>query len=223
MVEECGDSVLTMESCPLQFQCPAIVDPILPTEVVECTVDVARNNFRCPTPGCLVDPVMERACEGSIITVDEVNEDSSECCLKFCNFRCDSDPEDALQAGETCCDWEGNMSLVACERTCASGLTCLYDENTGATCTRNEIEPEELTCADDGMCCPVGYTCMRPRGSRPGQMECVGFGDELAPAMPCEEPCLMVDCLPGCDKVGSDELAPAMPCEEPCLMVDCLP
>ena len=111
-------------------------------EVIECTVEFARNNFRmCPVAGCQIDPAMERACEGNIITVDEVNENSDECCLKLCNFRCDSDPEDALQAGETCCDWEGNMSLVACEQTCASGLTCLYEEGTGATCKRNDFEP----------------------------------------------------------------------------------
>jgi len=63
------------------------------------------------------------------------------------------------------------------------------------------------------MCCPVGYTCMRPRGGRPGEMQCVGIADGTAPAMECEEPCLMVDCLPGCDLVGSDENGCGGTCE----------
>merc|ERR1719354_1252248 len=40
-----------------------------------------------------------------------------------------------------------------------------------------------------------------------------------------EEPCMMVDCMPGCDLVDTDErgCGGTCECEEPCMMLDCMP
>merc|ERR1719483_604001 len=133
-------------------------------------------------------------------------------CFMFCEDGFVKD-EDGCKTCE-CNERIDPVNCPICD-ACPEGMTGTdaVDENGCLACGCVNEEEEEPSCADDGMCCPVGYTCMRPRGGRPGEMQCVGIADGTAPAMECEEPCLMVDCLPGCDLVGSDENGCGGTCE----------
>merc|ERR1719483_1445574 len=133
-------------------------------------------------------------------------------CFMFCEDGFVKD-EDGCETCE-CNERIDPVNCPICD-ACPEGMTGTdeVDENGCLACGCVNEEEEEPSCADDGMCCPVGYTCMRPRGGRPGEMQCVGIADGTAAAMECEEPCLIVDCLPGCDLVGSDENGCGGTCE----------
>jgi len=115
------------------------------TKSAVCTVDVARENSKCPLASCAISETLKASCStGSIELFEEIDADQSECCLKLCNYQCvDDSGKSVLSEGEACCDLESDPD---CKSRCDKGLTCSsLAEGTEPTCILDLTQIETLT------------------------------------------------------------------------------